>query len=111
MDASNRLDPQRAALMGRVGGYARWAREPDRPAATAPARAGLLARFEREVLADAAERGVELTRAQIAERVEARRLEQLARARLARHDRRRSHRARPGRAMTQVSHAAGDADG
>lgn len=34
---------------GRVGAYSRWAKEPDRKAATAPARRGFRARFEREV--------------------------------------------------------------
>lgn len=34
---------------GRVGAYSRWAKEPDRQAATAPARKGFRARFERQV--------------------------------------------------------------
>ena len=50
-------DPQRRALLdrltdylrGRIAAFDRWARTADRTAATAPARAGLDARFEREV--------------------------------------------------------------
>lgn len=38
-----------AALRGRIGAHARWARTPDRVAALAPARNGFLRRFEREV--------------------------------------------------------------
>lgn len=37
------------SMIARIAASERWAREPDRTAATAPARAGLLARFEREV--------------------------------------------------------------
>lgn len=37
------------AIAGRIGAYTRWAKEPDRKAATAPARKGFRARFEREV--------------------------------------------------------------
>jgi len=94
MEARARLDPERAALLGRVGGYAKWARTTDRSAATAPARAGLLAKYEREVRAEAEASGEELTERQVAARVEARRLEQLARARLARHDKATRARAR-----------------
>lgn len=83
------LDAERAALLGRVGGHAKWARTTDRSAATAPARAGLLARFEREIREEAEAAGEQLSDRQVAARVESRRLEQLARARLARHDKRR----------------------
>ena len=38
-----------ASQAGRLGAHSRWAREADRSAATAPARAGLLKRFEDEV--------------------------------------------------------------
>lgn len=37
------------AMAGRIGAHTRWAKEPDRKAATAPARKGFRARFEREV--------------------------------------------------------------
>lgn len=37
------------ALHSRAASHQRWAQEPDRSAATAPARAGLQARFERQV--------------------------------------------------------------
>jgi hypothetical protein len=43
------MTPAEARLRGQIGANSRWAREADRSAATAPARAGLLARFEREV--------------------------------------------------------------
>lgn len=36
------------AIAGRIGAHTRWAKEPDRKAATAPARRGFRARFERE---------------------------------------------------------------
>jgi hypothetical protein len=43
-------EPSReASLRGRIAAYERWAQTDDRTAATAPARAGLAARFEREV--------------------------------------------------------------
>ena len=38
-----------ASLRGRIAADTRWAREADRRAATAPARQGLRAKFEREV--------------------------------------------------------------
>lgn len=41
--------PAERALHSRAASHARWAHEPDRSAATAPARAGLQARFERQV--------------------------------------------------------------
>ncbi|GAA2185018.1 hypothetical protein GCM10009785_35100 [Brooklawnia cerclae] len=41
--------PSERALVGRIAANERWAREPDRSAATAPARAAMLAKFEREV--------------------------------------------------------------
>lgn len=37
------------AMAGRIGAHTRWAKEPDRKAATAPARKGFRARFERQV--------------------------------------------------------------
>lgn len=47
-------------LAARIGAHSRWAKEPDRVAATAPARAGLKAKFLLEVdpdgLLDEAER-------------------------------------------------------
>jgi hypothetical protein len=43
------MGSSRRSLAGRVAAHERWAREPDRAAATAPARRGFLARFEREV--------------------------------------------------------------
>lgn len=46
MPASNRGD---RALLARIAAHERWARTADRTAATAPARTGLQARFEREV--------------------------------------------------------------
>ena len=36
-------------LAARIAAHERWAHEPDRSAATAPARAALMAKFEREV--------------------------------------------------------------
>lgn len=44
-----RAAANRRALRARIAAHARWAREPDRSAATAPARAASIARFEREV--------------------------------------------------------------
>ena len=41
-------EPNRSTI-GRIGAHTKWANTPDRAAATAPARAGFLARFEREV--------------------------------------------------------------
>jgi hypothetical protein len=42
-------DSGEASLRGRIAAHERWARTSDRTAATAPARAGLDARFESEV--------------------------------------------------------------
>jgi hypothetical protein len=42
-------DLQARALRARIAAHTRWSREPDRSAATAKARKGLLDRFEREV--------------------------------------------------------------
>ena len=42
-------DPTERALVARIAANERWSREPDRAAATAPARAALLAKFERQV--------------------------------------------------------------
>jgi hypothetical protein len=41
--------PEMRAMHSRLASHVRWAHEPDRTAATAPARAGLQERFEREV--------------------------------------------------------------
>ena len=41
-------DPQRSAI-GRIGAHTKWARTPDRTAATAAARIAFLERFETEV--------------------------------------------------------------
>lgn len=38
-----------ASMRGRLAAHARWSKEADRVAATAAARAGQMARFEREV--------------------------------------------------------------
>lgn len=43
------LSSEEAAQIGRIGAHVRWSRETDRAAATAPATAGFMARFEREV--------------------------------------------------------------
>ena len=43
-------------LIARIAAAERWARTPDRVAATEPARRGLRARFEREGVLDVAER-------------------------------------------------------
>jgi hypothetical protein len=103
------LTSQRAALMGRVGAYAKWSRTTDRSAATAAARAGKLAKYERQILAEAEVAGVELTPRQIADRVEARRLEQLARARLVAvtNRERRAHRAAQRNAPAGTTSATG----
>jgi hypothetical protein len=42
-------DPESRALVARIAASERWGRTPDRTAATAPARAGLRAKFAREV--------------------------------------------------------------
>jgi hypothetical protein len=52
------------SLGGRIGAHNRWAAEPDRKAATAPARKGLEARWAREVDPD----GV-LSPAELAKRI------------------------------------------
>lgn len=43
------MTPADRKLRSKIANNARWAHEPDRTAATAPARAGLQAKFEREV--------------------------------------------------------------
>lgn len=43
------LSSEQASRIGRIGAHSRWAREHDRTAATAPAREGFMARFERQV--------------------------------------------------------------
>lgn len=45
----SRLSPAEASTRGRLGAHTRWAQETDRSAATEPARAGFLAKFERQV--------------------------------------------------------------
>jgi hypothetical protein len=57
-----------ASLRGRIAAHERWARTSDRTAATAPGRAGLEARFEREV-----DPNGELDPAERARRVDAKR--------------------------------------
>jgi hypothetical protein len=57
-----------ASLHARIAALERWAKTEDRVAATAPARAGLNARFEREV-----DPKGELDPAELARRVEAKR--------------------------------------
>lgn len=42
-------DPSDRALIARVAAHTRWAKEPDRDAATQSARRGLEAKWEREV--------------------------------------------------------------
>jgi hypothetical protein len=48
------IEAKRRVLRARIAAAERWARTPDRVAATAPARHGLRARFEREVDPDGA---------------------------------------------------------
>jgi hypothetical protein len=43
------LTPEQRALRAEIGAHEKWAREPDRPAATAKARRGFLAKLEAEV--------------------------------------------------------------
>lgn len=43
------LTDSERSLRARIAAHERWAQTPDRSAATAPARAALMARFEREV--------------------------------------------------------------
>lgn len=47
--AANHLLPEERALLGRIAAHTKWATEPDRRAATAPARKASLDRFERQV--------------------------------------------------------------
>lgn len=84
------LTPERAALLGRLGAYAKWSRTPDRSTATAPARAGLMAKFERDVRAECEANGLLVSDVRIAELVESRRREHMARIRLKAHDKKRS---------------------
>jgi hypothetical protein len=74
----------RRSLIARIAASERWAREPDRTKATAPARRGLEARFEREVDPD----GV-LPPEELAKRVAAKKTAHYSRMALARHSRRR----------------------
>lgn len=41
--------PRERELLSRIAAYKRWSKEPDRPAATAPARAAFLSGFEKQV--------------------------------------------------------------
>jgi len=43
------VTPQERRLRAEIGAHEKWAREPDRPAATAKARAAFLAKLEAEV--------------------------------------------------------------
>jgi hypothetical protein len=43
------VDPHDRVLIAKIAAETRWAFEPDRTAATAPARAGLQAKYERQV--------------------------------------------------------------
>lgn len=43
------LNPEERSIRGRIAAESRWAFEPDRTAATAPARAAFLDQFERAV--------------------------------------------------------------
>jgi hypothetical protein len=58
------------SLAGRIAAHTRWAHEPDRTAATQPARDGFMARFENEVdpgrLLDPVERAKRATSAKSA---------------------------------------------
>jgi hypothetical protein len=47
--ARTHVSPAERVLSARLAAYGRWSRKPDRHAALAPARAGLEARFVREV--------------------------------------------------------------
>lgn len=49
MARRHRETPAERALHSRAASHVRWSREPDRAKATAPARAGLQAKFERQV--------------------------------------------------------------
>lgn len=43
------LNPEHRSIVAQIAAAERWGRTPDRTAATAPARAGLRAKFAREV--------------------------------------------------------------
>lgn len=62
------------SLAGRIGAHERWAREPDRKAATAPARKGLEAKWAKEVDPNGTMRPDELAR-----RIESKRKAHMAR--------------------------------
>lgn len=49
MPKRTKLPPNEAALLARAAAYTRWAGTEDRTAATAPARAAAMERFERQV--------------------------------------------------------------
>jgi hypothetical protein len=86
-----------ASLRGRIAALERWARTDDRAAATAPARAGLTARFERDV-----DPTGELDPAERARRVAAKRKAHFARlALLSAQSRRRAAAERQGAAERQ----------
>lgn len=42
-------DPESRSLVGKIAAHASWANTPDRTARTAPARAALMEKFERQV--------------------------------------------------------------
>lgn len=62
MNRQYRTSPTERALQSRAASHARWAKESDRSSATAPARAGLQARFERQVDPDGVLDPVERTK-------------------------------------------------
>lgn len=91
-----------ASLRGRIAANTRWAHTADRTAATAPGRAGLEARFEREV-----DPKGELDPAERARRVDALRKAHFARLALRSAQSRRSARkAREGAAVQAATRAA-----
>jgi hypothetical protein len=80
-------------MAGRIGAYERWAVEPDRRAATAPARKGLEAKWAAEVDPDG-----RLAPAELARRVESKRKAHMARMTAAAAASRRAKRTTKGRA-------------
>ena len=79
------MTTSRRSLIARIAASERWAKEPDRTKATAAARRGLEAKFEREVDPD----GV-LPPEELAKRVAAKKKAHYSRMALARRDRRRA---------------------
>lgn len=55
-------NPEDRVLIAQIASAERWGREPDRTAATAPARAGLRAKYAREVDPDGTMDAAELER-------------------------------------------------